>query len=179
MALSDFSPSLALSHVINPYFTLLVSLLTTVIYFNLLRPSVPPPQGKKLAREDEDEGEVSEEDEGGETKRNTNPRRMKLCRELSSLISLHRTRFTDLNTARTKRKWEKEEIGMRFLFLFFRLLFLVLLLFCSHPFTTPDLQIRCREFGEQGMEALRGITDRCQGHQILIVTDAKHLKINS
>ncbi|KAG0710030.1 Inactive phospholipase C-like protein 1 [Chionoecetes opilio] len=61
--------------------------------------------GKKLAREDQDEGEVSEEDEGGETKRNTNPKKIKLCRELSSLISIHRTRFTDLNTARNKRKY--------------------------------------------------------------------------
>ncbi|XP_045102897.1 inactive phospholipase C-like protein 1 isoform X1 [Portunus trituberculatus] len=60
-------------------------------------------KGKKLAREDQDEGEVSEEDEGGETKRNTNPKKIKLCKELSSLISLQRSRFTDLNTARNKQ----------------------------------------------------------------------------
>nr|XP_045603275.1 inactive phospholipase C-like protein 1 [Procambarus clarkii] len=58
-------------------------------------------KGKKLAREDMEEGEVSDEDEGGETKRNNNPRKVRLCQDLSSLISLHRARFSDLNTAKT------------------------------------------------------------------------------
>ncbi|XP_068201247.1 inactive phospholipase C-like protein 1 isoform X1 [Palaemon carinicauda] len=60
-------------------------------------------KGKKLPTEDMEEGEVSEEDEGGETKRNNNPKKMKLCKELSSLISLNRTRFTDFPTAKTKQ----------------------------------------------------------------------------
>ncbi|KAK8739653.1 hypothetical protein OTU49_003452, partial [Cherax quadricarinatus] len=60
-------------------------------------------KGKKLPREDLEEGEVSDEDEGGETKRNNNPRKVRLCRELSSLISLHRARFSDLNTAKTRQ----------------------------------------------------------------------------
>ncbi|KAK3868344.1 hypothetical protein Pcinc_026256, partial [Petrolisthes cinctipes] len=59
--------------------------------------------GKKLPREDVEEDEVSDEDEGGETKRNNNPKKIRLCRELSSLISLHRSRFTDLQTARAKQ----------------------------------------------------------------------------
>ncbi|KAG7166519.1 Inactive phospholipase C-like protein 2-like [Homarus americanus] len=59
-------------------------------------------KGKKLPNEDMEEGEVSDEDEGGETKRNNNPRKIRLCRELSSLISLHRARFNDLHMTRTQ-----------------------------------------------------------------------------
>ncbi|XP_071543528.1 inactive phospholipase C-like protein 1 isoform X2 [Panulirus ornatus] len=58
-------------------------------------------KGKKLPSEDVEEGEVSDEDEGGETKRNNNPKKIRLCRELSSLLSLNRARFTDLLSART------------------------------------------------------------------------------
>ncbi|XP_063585397.1 inactive phospholipase C-like protein 2 [Penaeus indicus] len=60
-------------------------------------------KGKKLPDEGAPEGEVSDEDEGGETKRNNNPRRIRLCRELSSLISLSRIRFTDVASARTRQ----------------------------------------------------------------------------
>ncbi|XP_042226630.1 inactive phospholipase C-like protein 1 [Homarus americanus] len=60
-------------------------------------------KGKKLPNEDMEEGEVSDEDEGGETKRNNNPRKIRLCRELSSLISLHRARFNDLHMTRTQQ----------------------------------------------------------------------------
>ncbi|CAL4062327.1 unnamed protein product, partial [Meganyctiphanes norvegica] len=56
--------------------------------------------GKKLPKVDMDEGEVSDEDEGGETKKNNNRKKVQLCRELSSLISLKRYRFTDIQTAR-------------------------------------------------------------------------------
>ena len=60
-------------------------------------------QSKKLPYE-KDEGEVSEEDEGGETKRSTFTKKIKLCKELSSLISIPRTRYSDIASLRANSK---------------------------------------------------------------------------
>ena len=52
-----------------------------------------------------DEGEVSEEDEGGETKRSTFTKKIKLCKKLSDLISIPRTRYTDIHSLKANSKY--------------------------------------------------------------------------
>ncbi|XP_046407217.1 inactive phospholipase C-like protein 2 isoform X1 [Ischnura elegans] len=57
--------------------------------------------GKKLPKNSGDGGDVSDEDEGSEmNKKKDNPKRVPLCKELSDLVSLVRTRFVDFSTSR-------------------------------------------------------------------------------
>jgi hypothetical protein len=62
-------------------------------------------QGKKLPLDwKEDQGEVTDEDEGSETsKTKEKPKRVPLCKELSDLVSLVRCRFVSFLTSKEIR----------------------------------------------------------------------------